>query len=151
MAWKRFISFSLWKQGYVNINSNSCTAPILFLKEFTFSTPIVIFLAFCNLCAVTDGKIFSALAAFSALVATIHIIASGLWLIREKLNMFIWIKPLQPRTFKGAYLFQRTSCSNICLKSVVLNARKYLLPPPWLLVTVLICSFTTVIAAIHSV
>ena len=41
---------------------NSCTAPILFLKEFTFSTPIVTFLAFCNLCAVTDGKTsFSAL------------------------------------------------------------------------------------------
>ena len=35
---------------------NSCTAPILFLKEFTFSAPIVTFLAFCNLCAVTDGK-----------------------------------------------------------------------------------------------
>ena len=41
---------------------NSCTAPILFLKEFTFSAPIVTFLAFCNLCAVTDGKTsFSAL------------------------------------------------------------------------------------------
>ena len=35
---------------------NSCTAPILFLKEFTFSVPIVTFLAYCNLCAVTDGK-----------------------------------------------------------------------------------------------
>ena len=41
---------------------NSCTAPILFLKEFTFSAPTVTFLAFCNLCAVTDGKTsFSAL------------------------------------------------------------------------------------------
>ena len=35
---------------------NSCTAPILFLKEFTFRAPIVTFLAFCNLCTVTDGK-----------------------------------------------------------------------------------------------
>ena len=35
---------------------NSCTAPFLFLKEFTFSAPIVTFVAFCNLCAVTDGK-----------------------------------------------------------------------------------------------
>ena len=41
---------------------SSCTAPILFLKEFTFSAPIVTFLAFCNLYAVTDGKTsFSAL------------------------------------------------------------------------------------------
>ena len=41
---------------------NSSTAPILFLKEFTFSTPIVTFLAFCNPCAVSDGKTsFSAL------------------------------------------------------------------------------------------
>ena len=37
---------------------NSCTAPILFLKEFTFSAPIVTFLAFCSLCQVTDGKSF---------------------------------------------------------------------------------------------
>ena len=35
---------------------NSCIAPILFLKELTFSAPIVTFLAFCSLCAVTDGK-----------------------------------------------------------------------------------------------
>ena len=40
---------------------NSCTAPILFLKELTFSAPIVTFLAFCSLCAVTDGKTFSVL------------------------------------------------------------------------------------------
>ena len=41
---------------------NSCTAPISFLKEFTLSASIVTFLAFCNLCAVTDGKTsFSAL------------------------------------------------------------------------------------------
>ena len=43
---------------------NSCVAPILlFLNEFTFSAPIVTFLTFCNLCAVTDGKtlLFSAL------------------------------------------------------------------------------------------
>ena len=41
---------------------NSSTAPILFLKEFKFSALIVTFLAFCNLCAVADGK-----ASFSAL------------------------------------------------------------------------------------
>ena len=34
----------------------SCTAPILFIKEFTFSASIVTFLPFCNLCAITDGK-----------------------------------------------------------------------------------------------
>ena len=42
---------------------NSCTAAILFLKEFTFSATIKIFLAFCNLYAVNDGKTsFSSLA-----------------------------------------------------------------------------------------
>ena len=36
--------------------NNSSTAPILFLKEFTFSATIVTFLAFCTICAVTDRK-----------------------------------------------------------------------------------------------
>ena len=35
---------------------NFSTALILFLKEFTSSVPIVTFLVFCNLCAVSDGK-----------------------------------------------------------------------------------------------
>ena len=63
--------------------------------------------------------------------------------------MFIWGKPLWPRSFKDAYLFHITSCSNICLKSVLLNAWKNLHPPHSLLVNVLICNFTTVVAAIH--
>ena len=55
----------------------------------------------------------------------IHIITSGLWLIRENLNdMFVWGKSLWLHFLKGAYLFHRTSRSNICLKSTVLNARK---------------------------
>ena len=29
-------------------------------------------------------------------------------------------------SFKAVYLFHRTSCSNFCLKSAVLNARKHL-------------------------
>ena len=33
------------------------TASILFFKEFTFSAPILTFLAFCSLCAVTNGNI----------------------------------------------------------------------------------------------
>ena len=48
----------------------------------------------------------------------------------------------------GVYLFHRTTCSDICLKSSVLNARKNLQPPHCLLVNVLICNFTIVIAAI---
>ena len=81
---------------------------------------------------------------FTILAATIHIIASGLWLIREKLNdMFIWGKPLKTCSFKGVYLFHRSSCSNICLSSAVLNARKYLKPPHCLLVNVLICNFNS--------
>ena len=87
---------------------------------------------------------------FTTLVANIHIITSGLWLIRGKLNnMFIWGKPFQSCPFKGAYLFHWTSCSNICFKSAVLNVRKYLQPPHCLLVDVSICNFTAVIAAIH--
>ena len=39
---------------------SSSIAPILFLKEFTFSGPIVSFLAFCYLCAVSHVKTFSA-------------------------------------------------------------------------------------------
>ena len=86
---------------------------------------------------------------FTTLVAIVHVITSGLWLIRESFNVLIWGKPLQPRYFKGTYLLRRTSCSNICLKSTVLNARKYLQPPDSLLANVLICNITTVIAAIH--
>ena len=63
--------------------------------------------------------------------------------------VFIWGKPLEPCSFKGAYLFHRTSCSNTCLKSAVLNVGKYLQPPHSLLVNMLICNFTIVIVAIH--
>ena len=34
-------------------------------------------------------------------------------------------KPLYPCSFKGAYLFCRTSCNNFCLKSTVLNPQKH--------------------------
>ena len=48
------------------------------------------------------------------------IITSGLWLIREKLkSMFISGKTLWPCSFKGTYIFDRTSCNNFCLKSSV--------------------------------
>ena len=57
--------------------------------------------------------------------------------------MFISGKPLQPCPFKDAYLFHRTSRSNICLKSSLLNTQKYLKQPHFLLVNVLVCSFTT--------
>ena len=57
--------------------------------------------------------------------------------------MFISGKPLQPCPFKDPYLFHRTSRSNICLKSSLLNTQKYLKPPHFLLVNALVCSFTT--------
>ena len=43
--------------------------------------------------------------------------ASGLWLIRENLKgtVFVRGKPLYSCSFKGAYLFYRTSCKNVCL------------------------------------
>ena len=87
---------------------------------------------------------------FTTPVATIHIITNGLCFTRVKLNdMFIWGKPSSPCSFKGAYLFPRISYGNICLKSAMLNALKYLRSPHRLLVNVLICNFTTVISAIH--
>ena len=67
---------------------------------------------------------------FTTLVATIHIITSGLWLIQEKLNMFIWAKPLQPCSFKGAFLFHRTNCSKICFKKCCAKFTKVLATTP---------------------
>ena len=57
-----------------------------------------------------------------------------------------------PALLKVPIYIHRTSYSNICLKRAVLNARKYLQPPQppnCLLVNLLICHFTTVMAAIH--
>ena len=60
------------------------------------------------------------------------IIKSGLRLIREKLkDMFIWEKPLYQCSFKGAYLFHRTSCINFCLKSIV-EIKSPVKLPSWL-------------------
>ena len=44
---------------------------------------------------------------------------SSPWLIRENLKstVFIWGKQLYPGSFKGAYLFHKISCSNLCLQS----------------------------------
>ena len=67
----------------------------------------------------------------------------------KKWICFFWGKLLYSSSFKGAYLLYRTSCSNICLKSAVLNARKYVQPSHCLFVNVLICNFTIVISAIH--
>ena len=79
------------------------------------------------------------------------IIASGLSLIWENLNdMFIWKEPLEDCSFKGVYLFHRTSSSNICLKRAALNATKVLAASHnYLLVNVLIGNFATVIAGIN--
>ena len=56
------ILVSGYKHMSILLLINSRTAPILFLKEVTFSAPIVTLLTFCNLCKVTDGKTsFSAL------------------------------------------------------------------------------------------
>ena len=53
------------------------------------------------------------------------IITSGLWLIQEKMKS-MFRKPLQPCFFKGAYLFHRSSCNDICSRSTVLNAQQHL-------------------------
>ena len=76
---------------------NSSTAPILFLKEFTFSVPIVTFLAFCNLCAVTDGKTSS-----SALSSADLFLISGLILSTVGLT---GLSVLELITLKTKFLF----------------------------------------------
>ena len=48
------------------------------------------------------------------------------WFEKKLKCMFISGKPLWPCSFKGAYLFHRTSCNNFFLKSTVLNAQKHL-------------------------
>ena len=65
------------------------------------------------------------------------IIASGLWLIWENFKgiVFVWGRPC---SFKGAYLFHRTSFNNFCLH-----------PSHSFMVNVLIWKFTTAIAVIH--
>ena len=73
---------------------------------------------------------------FTGLVATIHIVCT--WF--EKNEIIFLLR-------KAIVALHRTSC--ICLKSAVLDARKYLQPPHCLLVNALICNFTTVIAALH--
>ena len=68
----------------------------------------------------------------------------------RKVEWYVYLrKAIITLSFKGVKLFYRTSCSNICLKSTVLNARKYFYPPNSMLENVLICNFTTVIAAIY--
>ena len=52
------------------------------------------------------------------------IIASGLWIIWEKWRVCLFEE--NHCSFKGAYLFRRTSCNNFCLKSTVVNAQKHL-------------------------
>ena len=70
------------------------------------------------------------------------IIISGLWLIREKLkSMFISAKTLLSCSFKGTYLFHRTSCNNFCLWSTVLNAEKHLQRSHSFMMNVLIWQF----------
>ena len=70
------------------------------------------------------------------------IITSGLWFIRQSLkSIIIWEKILRSCSFTGAYLFQRTSCSNFCLKSTVLNVWKHLQLSHIFMVNVLIWQF----------
>ena len=81
---------------------NSCTAPILFLKEFTFSAPTVTFLAFCNLYAVTDGK-----TSFSALYS------AELFLLNDLLLSTVWLtglSVLELFTLKTIFFYRFCYC-----------------------------------------
>ena len=57
---------------------------------------------------------------FTTLVATVHYNKRSVKKIEKKI-MFISGKPLWPCSFKGTYLFHRTSWDNFCLKRSVLN------------------------------
>ena len=52
---------------------------------------------------------------FTTVVAAIHYNKRSVVDSRKFESTFIWGKPLQPCSFKGAYLLHRTSCSNFCL------------------------------------
>ena len=54
------------------------------------------------------------------------IIISGMgWFEKMLMSMFISGKPLRSCSFKGAYLFHRTSCNIFFLKNTVLNSQKH--------------------------
>ena len=54
---------------------------------------------------------------------------------------FIWGNQLQPCFFKGAFLFHRTTYSNVYWKSVLFNARKHLQSSHSFMVNVFIWQF----------
>ena len=70
-------------------------------------------------------------------IAAIHFFYGNVIISREHLKYSICQRHCVYFTtsftvIQGAYLFQRTYCNDICLKSNVFNARKHLQPfPPW--------------------
>ena len=62
---------------------------------------------------------------FTTLVAAMHYKKRSVGDSRKLKGMFIGRNPLQPCFLKDAYLIHRTSCSNFCLKSTVINTRKH--------------------------
>ena len=75
LVWKMFINFNL-KDLSISFLIISCTAPIFFLKEFTFSAPIATFLAFGNPCAVTEGKTSSSALSSAELLSLNNLLSS---------------------------------------------------------------------------
>ena len=51
------------------------------------------------------------------------------WFEKKLTSTFIWGKSLYPCSFKGAYLFHRTSSNIFCLKSTLLNGQKHYRDP----------------------
>ena len=71
---------------------------------------------------------------FTTLVAAIHYSKRSVVNSRK----FEGKKSAESYSFEGAYLFHRTSCSNIYLKSTVLNAQKRLQPSHFFMVNLTI-------------
>ena len=111
---------------------NSCTAPFLFLKEFTFSAPIVTFSAFCNLCAVTDGKtsfpVFSSAELFllsDLILSSVGLAGLSVWAIYIKTKFLFTLFAIADSSFSVLFLppMQVSSRQAFILKQKLLTRR----------------------------
>ena len=105
---------------------NVCTASILFLKEFTFSAPIFTFLAFCSLCAVTNGNISFLTLTSAELFLLIDLILSVGLTSLSVLELFTL-------TTKFVFILFVYHFSVLFLPPMQVSSRQAFIPKQWLL------------------
>ena len=102
------------------------TASILFLKEFTFSAPILTFLAFCSLCAVTNGNISFLILTSAELFLLIDLILSVGLTSLSVLELFTLIAKFVFILFVYHFLV-------LFLPPMQVSSRQAFIPKQWLL------------------